>query len=149
MSFRGVKVDVPKDLCHVLYQHFSTADPYKVYPDVLPTLQKLSSAGVIMGVLSDFDVRLQGILEGLGISPYFEFVVQSLVEGYSKPSRELWRAVLRKAGTRDVLGYHVGDEPGKDGFVDARTVIVDRENEIVTDFVRISSLKELPDLLYL
>jgi hypothetical protein len=44
-------------------------------------------------------------------------------------------------------GYHIGDDPKKDAFKDATTIIVDRENVITTTFPRISSLEELPDLL--
>jgi FMN phosphatase YigB (HAD superfamily) len=96
-----------------------------------------------MGVISDFDVRL------LGIDSYFKFVVQSLVEGYSKPSKELWQVALRNAqmAEGEEEGYHIGDDPKKDAFTDATTIIVDRENVISTTFTRISTLEELPDLL--
>jgi FMN phosphatase YigB (HAD superfamily) len=99
-----------------------------------------------MGVISDFDERLVGILEALGIASYFQFIVQSFVEGYSKPSRELWQVAIKRAGDVDE-GLHVGDDPQKDVFIDATTIILDRANNVRTDLTRISSLEELPDLL--
>jgi FMN phosphatase YigB (HAD superfamily) len=137
---------VSKPFCHSLYAHFSTADAYTLFPDVVPCLQRLSSANVIMGVISDFDIRLEGVLQGLGIRSYFRFVVQSFVEGYNKPSRELWAAAMMKAGNLE-SGWHVGDDLEKDAFVDATTIILDRENGISTDFENISSLKGLPGLV--
>lgn len=132
--------------CHTLYAHFSSAEAYTLFPDVITCLQRLSSANVTMGVISDFDIRLEGVLQGLGISSYFRFIVQSFVEGYNKPSTELWKAALVKAGTVE-SGWHVGDDPGKDSFVDATTIILDRENGIATNFQKISSLKDVPRLV--
>jgi putative hydrolase of the HAD superfamily len=117
-----------------------------VYDDVIPCLQQLSRAGIIVGVISDFDERLEGILEGLEIASHFRFIVQSFVEGYSKPSKELWKAALTRAGGTD-QGWHVGDDPKKDAFEDATTIILDRDNTITTTFHKITSLEQLPEIL--
>jgi FMN phosphatase YigB (HAD superfamily) len=99
-----------------------------------------------MGVISDFDIRLEGVLQGLGIRSYFRFIVQSFVEGYNKPSKELWEAAVMNAG--NVEGrWHVGDDPEKDAFVDATTIILDREIGLATDFEKISSLEDLPGVV--
>jgi FMN phosphatase YigB (HAD superfamily) len=99
-----------------------------------------------MGVISDFDIRLEGVLQGLGIRSYFRFIVQSFVEGYNKPSKELWDAAIAKAGFVDE-GFHVGDDPEKDAFADATTIILDRGDDITTEFRKISSLIDLPGIL--
>jgi FMN phosphatase YigB (HAD superfamily) len=99
-----------------------------------------------MGVISDFDIRLEGVLQGLGVTSYFRFIVQSFVEGYNKPSKELWEAAIAKAGFVDE-GFHVGDDPEKDAFVDATTIILDRGDDITTEFHKISSLIDLPRIL--
>lgn len=145
-SFSKNGVSVSNIFCQELYSYFSKADAYSLYPDVLPCLQRLSATNVAMGMISDFDERLEGILQGLGVASYFQFVVQSFVEGYSKPSKELWRAALQKAGGADEK-WHIGDDPEKDAFVNATTIILDRTHEIRTDFRKISSLDELPEIL--
>ena len=145
-SFFANGVTVSNSFCHELYSYFSSADAYMLHSDVLPCLRRLSSPNVTMGVISDFDERLEGILKGLGIASYFRFIVQSFVEGYSKPSNELWQAAITRAGKVDE-GFHVGDDPQKDAFEDATTIILDRTNDIITDFRKISSLEELPELL--
>lgn len=143
-SANGVPVSTP--FCHGLYEHFSSADTYVLHSDVLSCLRRLSSANVMMGVISDFDERLEGVLRGLRVRSYFRFIVQSFVEGYSKPSRDLWQAAIARAGKVDG-GWHVGDDPEKDAFVDVTTIILDRTGNITTNFRKISSLEELPELL--
>jgi len=96
-----------------------------LHSDVLPCLQRLSSADVTLGVISDFDERL---------------------EGYSKPSKELWKIAIQRAGGADEA-WHIGDDFKKDAFDEATTVILDRTNAITTAFHKISSLEELPELL--
>ena len=99
-----------------------------------------------MGIISDFDERLEGIIDGLGIGTYFQFIVQSYVEGYSKPSRELWQVALQKAGEVE-KGWHVGDDPKKDAFEDALPVILDRQGTTETSFPKLRTLDDLPQLL--
>jgi FMN phosphatase YigB (HAD superfamily) len=100
------------------------------------------------GIISDFDERLEEILQGIGVmSSYIAFIVQSFVEGYSKPSKELWTAAVAQAGGQVDEGWHIGDDPKKDAFKDATTIIVDRSGAITTDFQKIASLEQLPQLL--
>ena len=146
-SFWANGVRVSDSFCSELYSYYSTADAYTLYDDVIPCLQRLSRAGVVMGVISDFDERLEGILKGLGVSSYIAFIVQSFVEGYSKPSKELWTAAVAQAGGRVDQGWHVGDDPRKDAFEDATTIIIDRSGAITTDLQKIASLEQLPQLL--
>jgi FMN phosphatase YigB (HAD superfamily) len=97
-----------------------------------------------MGVISDFDERLEGIMTDLGVRSYFKFVVQSYVEGYSKPSKELWTAVVRKANVSNA--WHVGDDIEKDAFSDATSILIDR-NSGTPGPNKIASLIELSTFL--
>jgi len=146
-SFLENGVGVSDSFCGVLYSHYSMADAYTLYEDVMPCLKRLSGASIVMGVISDFDERLEGILRGLGVSSYITFIVQSFVEGYSKPSRHLWTAAVARASGPVNEGWHVGDDPKKDAFEEATTVIVDRSGNIPTEFQKITSLEQLPALL--
>jgi len=99
-----------------------------------------------MGVISDFDERLESILMDLGILKYFDFLEQSHVEGYSKPSAELYEAALKKAGTVD-KAWHVGDDLEKDAFPGAQTILLDRKTVLETAHPKISTLTELHSLI--
>lgn len=139
-------MSVSESFCEELYSQFSSADAYILYPDVQSALKRLSDAGIIMGIISDFDERLAQIVNGLGIGSHVKFIVQSYVEGYSKPSAELYAAAKEHAGPIDE-SWHIGDDPEKDAFTGTKTIIIDRENKIATDFQKISTLEELPKLL--
>jgi len=146
-SFSLSEVTVQDQFCHELYRYYSSAEAYVVYPDVLPALHNLKHHNITMGIISDFDERLESIVAEMGISPYIQFIVQSFVEGYSKPSAELYSAAKAHVG-ENLRSWHVGDDPQKDAFTDTRTIILDRNNTITrTSFPRIRSLDELPPLI--
>lgn len=145
-TFSANGVSVSNSFCRELYSYYSTGDAYLLYDDVVPCLQRLSRAGIILGVISDVDERLPAILQGLGIASHFRFIVQSFVEGYGKPAKELWTAAIERAGGADEA-WHVGDDPKKDAFEDAKTIILDRQNITRNVTSKIASLDELPQLL--
>jgi putative hydrolase of the HAD superfamily len=146
LSFAEQGVAVSTPMCLDLYSHFSKADAYILHKDVLPCLNRLAKAQISLGIISDFDERLEGILLGLGLTSYFSVIIQSFVEGYSKPSQELWHAAVARIG--DVgESWHIGDDPEKDAFIDSTTIILDRKNSVDTKFRKISSLVDLPELL--
>lgn len=147
-SFSANGVSVSDIFCHILYSRYSAADAYVLHSDVLPSLRRLSAPNVTLGIISEFDERLEGILQGLGVLSYFQFIVQSFAEGYSKPSKDLWRIAVNRTGRVDE-GWHVGDDPNKDAFDEATPIILDRANTVRTNFRKISSLEELSDLLHI
>jgi len=97
-----------------LYEAFSRPELWRVYPEVPPVLEELRDRGLALAVTSNWDSRLPGILDGLGLTPYFDVVTVSTLEGCEKPGREIF---LRTAGwlacpPEAVL--HVGDSPRDD-----------------------------------
>ena len=71
--------------------------------------------GLKVGVLSNFDSRLSGILSDLGISGYFDFVLTSGEAGHSKPSPEIFALAMSEAGVSDPSEcVHVGDSLSRD-----------------------------------
>ena len=144
-SFSANGIYVSKPFCKSVYEYYSHAEAYTVYPDVIPCLDQLSRANVTMGIMSDFDERLDVILKELGLRTYFKFIVQSYVEGWSKPSKELWAAAVEKGGVGGEAAWHVGDDVKKDTFVDATSILLDRNG--TSGILRITSLVQLPSIL--
>jgi putative hydrolase of the HAD superfamily len=68
-----------------LYRLFADPDVWRVYPEVFDVLQVLRAQGLTLGVLSNWDIRLGPLLEGLKLMPYFDHVVLSAVVGWEKP----------------------------------------------------------------
>ena len=49
-----------------LFSYFARPEAWTLYPDVVETLSVLQRRGLALDVISNFDSRLIGILEGLG-----------------------------------------------------------------------------------
>lgn len=108
-----------------LYAFYATGEAWHVFDDVRPTLDALHDQGVRMGVISNFDERLDGILRDLALREYFEVVTTSWSHGEMKPHASIFTstfAALFKCPddnlsapvnfARDVL--HVGDHRERD-----------------------------------
>jgi len=113
-----------------LFSYFACPEAWELYPEVLYTLDALKKRGLVLDVLSNFDSRLSGILEGLGAARYFEHIFVSSRIGYAKPAREIFHAALNvhALGAENII--HVGDSEEKDfrGALDAglKAILLDR-----------------------
>jgi putative hydrolase of the HAD superfamily len=135
-----------------LFGHFARPDAWTLYPDVPETLAALRQRGLILDVISNFDSRLMGILEGLDAAHWFEHVFISSRVGYAKPAREIFEAALRHHGIDAQNAAHIGDSQDRDihGALNAglKAILVDRERDNRSAPVsRVASLKEVLYLL--
>jgi putative hydrolase of the HAD superfamily len=126
---------------------------FNPYPEAEAVLRQLRQTGVGMYVVSNWDLELAEVLEGLDWMCYFDGVVVSAVSGVEKPDRRLFEEALEVSGVGRDRAVHVGNDPVADlrGAVEAGidVVLVDRGGAIEApeaSFV-ISDLGELPDLL--
>ncbi len=104
-----------------LYHHFATADPWVVYPDVVPTLEGLRDRQITLGVLSNFDSRLYSVLKALDLKDFFSSITISTEVGAAKPSPQIFKSAIAKH--TDLIGeiWHVGDSL-EDDFNAAKAV---------------------------
>ncbi len=113
---QGYAIELPADK---VMQILSDAVVYKPFDDIKSSLEKLREKGVRLGVLSNWDFKLQAALEDAGIAHLFDFVLSSAQAGIEKPAREFFErglALARKAvpdlKARDC--FYVGDHYEKD-----------------------------------
>lgn len=92
-----------------LYTHFMTADPWEVYADVRPALERWNRMGIALGVLSNFDSRLYPVLAALGLHHYFASVTISTEVGAAKPDPKIFAIALEKHNCPPEWAWHVGD----------------------------------------
>lgn len=92
-----------------LYSHYARPDAWTVFEDVPDALASLADRCRLL-VLSNFDRRLRGILTGLGLSRFFQAMIISSEVGASKPSRLIFEAAARAAGSLAHECLHVGDD---------------------------------------
>lgn len=92
-----------------LFERFAAPEVWRIFDDVKPAIDALASRGINLAVVSNWDDRLKPLLEGLGLSRYFETVVISCDIGFSKPSPVIFEHVSRKLGEAPESILHVGD----------------------------------------
>ncbi len=92
-----------------LYDRFSQADAWEIFPDVLEALDRLAADGFRLLALSNWDPRLPTILDRLELSDHFEAVVFSAEVGFEKPHEKIFRTALDRLGLGPGSVVHVGD----------------------------------------
>ena len=83
---------------------------YKLYADVVGTIDILKKADIPMALITNGPSDLQRIkLEALGIEPWFDVIVISGELGKAKPDASVFEFALRQMGVGPEGGCHVGD----------------------------------------
>ncbi len=117
----------------LVYDHFTTAQPWFVYPDVQPMLKQWQSQGIELGVVSNFDSRLYPVLEILNLAPFFTSVTISTTVGSAKPAPEIFQAALQKHNCFPEEVLHIGDSVKADYYgakqAGIQAMIVNREGD--------------------
>ena len=135
-----------------LFRYFGRADAWSLYPETAETLSALKKRGLILAVISNFDSRLLGILDGLGIASWFDSVVLSSRTGYAKPAPEIFQTALKLYGLKAEEALHIGDSPDKDAAGASSAgltgVLLNRRGNTVSDsFLQVQNLKEILHLI--
>jgi putative hydrolase of the HAD superfamily len=135
-----------------LFGYFSRADSWSLYGDTIETLLALRSKKLTLGVISNFDSRLFGILNGLGIASHFDSVLISSQVGYAKPSAKIFQAALSLHRLRPEEAMFIGDSPETDIIGATRAgleaVLLDASTRGEADSTpRIRNLKEILSLI--
>ena len=100
--------DFPKFFAE-LYNHFATAEPWFVYPDVFPALNRWRQQGIELAVVSNFDSRLYPVLKALNLAEYFTSVTISTEVGAAKPQSQIFTVALQKHNCLAENVLHIGD----------------------------------------
>lgn len=147
-TFAGLTKSPPSEtFFSELYDRFAAPDTWRVFYDVPPALDVLASRGIQLGIVSNWDDRLRPLLDGLGLSKYFEAIIISCEVGFPKPSPVIFEHASKKLGMAPQLILHVGDRTDHDvagaksaGF---QSVLLERGAEEAKREGKIRSLAQL------
>jgi|SRR5919108_2756681 putative hydrolase of the HAD superfamily len=130
----------------VIYERFADAAAWKIYDDVLPTLDALASKGIPMAVVSNWDERLRPLLEELRLESYFEAIVVSCEVAFPKPSPVIFQHATQKLGLPPGSILHIGDSWSEDyegaKAAGLQALLLDRSRHFAGD-EHLRSLREL------
>jgi putative hydrolase of the HAD superfamily len=92
-----------------IYLYFATKDPWYVFSDVVSSLQRWHNQGIQLGIISNFDTRLNQILKVLDLEKFFTSITISSVAGTAKPEQNIFEIALKKHGLIAQEAWHIGD----------------------------------------
>ncbi|MCZ6781684.1 MAG: HAD-IA family hydrolase [Proteobacteria bacterium] len=124
-----------------LYDVYSGAPAWRPRPGARQALGALRAAGLAVGVVSNFDHRLDKILEAMGMTELLDFVGTPSRCGSRKPERVPFAAALDALGVPAASAVFVGDDPAMD-LAAARAAGLS-----ALDVHQLDSLCELPDVI--
>ena len=103
---------------------------YRVFPDVLPALERLRAAGVATAIISNADEDVTALCTHLAFADRVDLIVTSALVGWEKPDPRTFRAALDPLGVDPADALHVGDQPRSDVAgalgVGMRAMLLDR-----------------------
>ncbi len=92
-----------------VYDYFATAEPWYVYDDVKPALDKWRNRGIKLAIVSNFDSRIYGVLEALDLRDYFSEITISTEVGAAKPNPKIFTDALTINICQRSEALHIGD----------------------------------------
>ena len=114
VAHTGTSMGAFDDYFEALYRHYAGGAAWECFPDVPRVLEALRARGYRLAVVSNFDSRLPGILQALGIHRLLDAVVFSSEAGSAKPDPHIFRRALVKLDAEPQCAIHVGDSEKAD-----------------------------------
>ena len=101
-------------LFSALFDHFATRQAWRLRTGALHMLRTLRSRKVRLGIVSNFDYRLNQLLQSLEISFFFDSVTLPGPLRVEKPDALLFRRALADLGVEPTEAVYVGNDPSRD-----------------------------------
>lgn len=148
------ELDIPDGdgLASILHREFTRMENYILFEDVRPTISALQGAGLLLGIVSNFEAWLE---DWFGLHELFEtFPVRVIsgIEGIEKPDERIFQLALDRANVEATDVAYVGDNPEFDVDPPAALgmfpVLVDRRDRFPDHpGARVRDLRDLPAIL--
>ncbi len=131
-----------------LFNRFTRADAWEVYPDVVSTLARLRRSGLRLGLVSNWDHRLPQVLTNLGLARYFDAVAYSSDCGFEKPHPRIFQGCLETLAVTPERALHIGDSAIEDAegalAIGMQAMRIDRHDSRSDLWTLIAPLLHLP-----
>ena len=139
-----------------LFDYYGTTKAWETFPEVKEMLTFLNRNGIALGVLSNNDERLIGVLKSVDLATHFSFILPSFLAKCEKPNAEFFTMALDRFKIDPKMSAHIGDSVTLD-YLPAKAVgmdayLIDRDGylaesqpdidpkHILSDFTDLESL---------
>lgn len=109
----GINPDDVRFLAKQVRHVYPTLTSWRLFDDVLPTLEKLSALGWTHLVLSNHCPELRQIIHFLQLDKYILHIFNSAETGYEKPHRQAFMTLLAALGNIETI-WMIGDSMESD-----------------------------------
>jgi len=139
-----------ESLFNDLWHTFAEPRRWRLDAGARETLVELKKRGYRLAILSNWDLRLRSLLEGLRLAPYFEHLIISSEAGFEKPDPRIFELAQHRFGLSPHEILHVGDSEHHDAEgarkVGWRWVIVQHHERIQPSTSGITRLTDLLEI---
>ena len=97
------------EIAEHLAQNWQNPKSWPLTPGAKEVLGELKQRGYKLGVVSNWDALLPGVLEATGLIGFFDYVAASALEGVAKPDPRIFQIVLGHLQVSPQETVHVGD----------------------------------------
>lgn len=130
-----------------VFEQFRKPELWQVYDDVIPALTELKRRGIRLGVISNFDSRLDDLLQALDVHQFFDSVHISTRAGAAKPDPMIFDTALAFHNIEAQHAWHIGDSVREDiegaEAAGIKAILLDRNNHHADNPARITNLNQL------
>lgn len=144
--FDGTSFPAFDDFFNDVYLFFAEAEAWSLFPETREVLERLQEEGYQIGIISNFDSRIEAICEALDLRKFLATITHSSRYGIAKPSPGIFRQALDEAGLAPSESLYVGDSPRHDiegaRIVGMTPLLVDRKGR----YLRETHLPRITDL---
>ena len=109
----GIQPARSRELAREVRTMYVRPERQKLFDHSVVTLESLRKDGWRQMILSNHAPELPEIVDGVGLSGFFDAVIGSATTGYEKPNRRAFEIALEAAGNPEIA-WMVGDNPEAD-----------------------------------
>jgi putative hydrolase of the HAD superfamily len=107
----------PEQCFEYLFDYYATPEAWQVVPGAVELLESLTARGLLLGLASNFDARLERIAAALpGLQAVARRLVISSRVGVRKPHPKFFQAAADRLGAAASRLAYLGDDPRNDFF---------------------------------
>lgn len=134
------------------YETWGNPENYRLYDDILPTLELLKKRGLYVACVSNEDGWLSNFFDQFKIKSYFRFILTSSEVDVEKPNPRIFLEALARTDFKPEEVLFVGDSAASDyngsKAVGMKPLLVDRDHKNTdNDVVSIDDLTRIQEYL--